>query len=176
MEVFVEVKSLRRLSYVSCCQTSSQSGGCGPTETRHLLGPAQKLPTALPQTLGNMPVLFQCPHCGYQGSTNIRPSPGNCSHLCSVGCCLVGGVCGCCLVPYYDDSTGSQDYVHECPKCGVSQLLPPRFILLYTVLYAHPPGVSQAEIGVNYRIGGPVVYTEQEVVQKAKETPRKATS
>ena len=50
------------------------------------------------------------------------------------------------------------------------------FLLFYTVLYAHLHGVSQAEIGVNYRIGGPVVYTEQEVVQKAKETPRKAAS
>ncbi|XP_053210322.1 lipopolysaccharide-induced tumor necrosis factor-alpha factor homolog [Panonychus citri] len=65
---------------------------------------------------GPYPQNVICPTCNEQVTTITSQKSGLLAWLVSVGCCVVGCVFGCCLIPFYTDIT--LDVEHSCPRCA----------------------------------------------------------
>lgn len=100
--------------------------GQPPSATTPLLAaPQQGMPPmtsmAVPTVVvvGNMfresPVACACPHCHSQIVTTTRFVNGSATFLAAAGIFIFGGVCGCCLIPFFID--GAKDCEHTCPAC-----------------------------------------------------------
>lgn len=65
--------------------------------------------------LGHYPVSVQCPRCHQQVVTLVQYSTGGGAWLISFVICLLGGIFGCCLIPFC--VSACKDAVHMCPSC-----------------------------------------------------------
>jgi lipopolysaccharide-induced tumor necrosis factor-alpha factor len=100
--------------------------GVPPTATTPLLAqPQQGMPpmTAVPVPMVVMANVFResptactCPHCHSQIVTTVRFVNGTATFLIAGGIFIFGGVCGCCLIPFFLD--GAKDCEHACPACN----------------------------------------------------------
>eukprot|EP00898_Chlorokybus_atmophyticus_P003071 jgi/Chlat1/3765/Chrsp259S03907 len=62
-------------------------------------------------TNANMPILFKCARCGWQGPSNITRQRGAAAWLCCVATCLFCFLLDCCPCLF--------DTYHTCPNCGI---------------------------------------------------------
>ena len=63
------------------------------------------------------PCVVQCPKCNKMVATKVAMVEGSYAFLCScLICCLGGGACCLCLIPYCSDAF--KDAVHRCPVCS----------------------------------------------------------
>ncbi|VDL60765.1 unnamed protein product [Hymenolepis diminuta] len=72
--------------------------------------------TAEPLTHHRTPTLTTCPSCGAEVVSNVSYKNGLCVWLSCVGCAAVGGILGCCLIPFH--ITSFKDVDHTCPSCS----------------------------------------------------------
>ncbi|CAH8681243.1 unnamed protein product [Schistosoma rodhaini] len=66
-------------------------------------------------TFSDIPVTLHCPSCGLNTLTRLEYKNGLLTYLACCGICLVGGVLGCCLIPFCVNSC--KDVNHVCPHC-----------------------------------------------------------
>ncbi|KAL5109930.1 hypothetical protein TcWFU_002318 [Taenia crassiceps] len=73
------------------------------------------------------PTLTKCPNCEAEVVSNVTYRNGLCVWLSCAGCAAIGGILGCCLIPFYVKSF--KDVDHSCPNCcyrlGVCKALRP---------------------------------------------------
>ncbi|XP_053210243.1 lipopolysaccharide-induced tumor necrosis factor-alpha factor homolog [Panonychus citri] len=67
-------------------------------------------------SFGPYPQNVFCPTCNQQVLTSTHKKSGVLAWLVSIGCCLFGCICGCCLIPFFSSIT--LDVEHSCPKCA----------------------------------------------------------
>ncbi|KAH8867197.1 Lipopolysaccharide-induced tumor necrosis factor-alpha factor like [Schistosoma japonicum] len=65
---------------------------------------------------GPHPVPLSCNICMNKITTIIHYRKGVCTWMACTGIALIGGIFGCCLIPFYVDSC--KDVYHSCPECG----------------------------------------------------------
>ena len=58
---------------------------------------------------------MQCPACRHNIVTAVHYENGLFAWLICLLICLIGGICGCCLIPFCMHE--SQDAIHTCPLC-----------------------------------------------------------
>ncbi|ELT95467.1 hypothetical protein CAPTEDRAFT_224350 [Capitella teleta] len=63
------------------------------------------------------PVETVCINCQQEVITYIYYQAGNCSYMGCLAIAGVGGIFGCCFIPFFFDSF--KDLVHKCPQCHV---------------------------------------------------------
>ncbi|KAI1281980.1 Lipopolysaccharide-induced tumor necrosis factor-alpha factor -like protein [Halotydeus destructor] len=66
-------------------------------------------------TPGPYPYQTVCSNCRTQIITETTPVSGSLTWLAAAAIFLLGGVCGCCCIPFCVDSC--QDIEHRCPNC-----------------------------------------------------------
>ncbi|XP_053210321.1 lipopolysaccharide-induced tumor necrosis factor-alpha factor homolog [Panonychus citri] len=76
----------------------------------------QRVVTIGTTRFGPYPQNVICPTCNEQVITLTSRKSGLLAWLVSIGCCVVGCVFGCCLIPFYTDIT--LDVEHSCPRCA----------------------------------------------------------
>ncbi|VDO04234.1 unnamed protein product [Rodentolepis nana] len=69
-----------------------------------------------PLTHQRTPTLTTCPSCEAEVVSNISYKNGLCVWLSCTGCAAVGGILGCCLIPFHIKSF--KDVDHTCPNCS----------------------------------------------------------
>ncbi|XP_047465076.1 lipopolysaccharide-induced tumor necrosis factor-alpha factor homolog [Mugil cephalus] len=67
------------------------------------------------EDLAETPGYTQCPTCEEYVVTNTRKKVGELAWILCCLCSMFGGVAGCCLIPFYMDST--KNFHHHCPRC-----------------------------------------------------------
>jgi len=96
-------------------------------ENQHVyLQYAPPVPIPVPPTkFGFISQRHICQFCGAQMVTTTETQSGLLTWLLAGGLCIFGLFFGCCLVPFFIDST--KDVQHSCPHCnqvvGISQRL-----------------------------------------------------
>ncbi|KAM4698162.1 lipopolysaccharide-induced tumor necrosis factor-alpha factor [Rhinophrynus dorsalis] len=68
-----------------------------------------------PVTFYDRPVQMCCPYCTRMTTTRLDHSSGALAWLSCGGLCLLGCLCGCCLIPFCIDSL--KDVDHYCTNC-----------------------------------------------------------
>ncbi|XP_076460192.1 lipopolysaccharide-induced tumor necrosis factor-alpha factor homolog [Babylonia areolata] len=68
------------------------------------------------QVFYDLPVRTVCPFCQAEVVTVTTYKTGLITWVLSLTICLLGCVFGCCLIPFFYDST--KDVVHTCPRCN----------------------------------------------------------
>ncbi|KAH8868460.1 Lipopolysaccharide-induced tumor necrosis factor-alpha factor [Schistosoma japonicum] len=63
----------------------------------------------------NKPANFRCLSCGKNISTQLEYHNGLLTYASCVGIFLLGGACGCCLIPFCVKAC--KDVDHKCPNC-----------------------------------------------------------
>ena len=67
------------------------------------------------QDLGPLPTHTSCPNCNTMNITETIPTTGRLTWGLSVLIALMGGIFGCCLIPFYVPEC--QDVTHRCSNC-----------------------------------------------------------
>eukprot|EP01089_Gocevia_fonbrunei_P015821 TRINITY_DN4742_c0_g1_i1.p1 TRINITY_DN4742_c0_g1~~TRINITY_DN4742_c0_g1_i1.p1 ORF type:complete len:122 (-),score=14.46 TRINITY_DN4742_c0_g1_i1:86-403(-) len=75
----------------------------------------QQAPPIVNQPFTDFPQRHVCQFCGSHIVTETETKAGLLTWLTSGIICLVGGGCGCCLIPFCVDAL--KDTVHYCPNC-----------------------------------------------------------
>ncbi|CAI2735151.1 unnamed protein product [Schistosoma spindalis] len=65
---------------------------------------------------GPQPVSSSCGICMNKITTIVQYRKGVCTWMACTGITLIGGIFGCCLIPFYVNSC--KDAYHSCPECG----------------------------------------------------------
>ncbi|CAH8563509.1 unnamed protein product [Schistosoma turkestanicum] len=80
--------------------------------------PVVQQPIALMSTVcyGPQPSSLSCNICMNKITTIVHYRNGVCTWMACTGIALIGGIFGCCLIPFYVDSC--KDAYHSCPECG----------------------------------------------------------
>ncbi|THD22656.1 Lipopolysaccharide induced transcription factor [Fasciola gigantica] len=80
--------------------------------------PVTEQPSAviLTTALGPNSQSYACSICLNKVTTTVYYVNGACTWLACTGIFLIGGVLGCCLIPFYVDSC--KDARHICPVCN----------------------------------------------------------
>ncbi|CAH8637609.1 unnamed protein product [Schistosoma mattheei] len=58
---------------------------------------------------------LKCPSCGKDISTQLEYHNGLLTYAACIGIFLLGGACGCCLIPFCVKAC--KDVDHKCPSC-----------------------------------------------------------
>eukprot|EP00117_Sycon_ciliatum_P031674 scpid74657/ scgid24729/ Lipopolysaccharide-induced tumor necrosis factor-alpha factor homolog; Small integral membrane protein of lysosome/late endosome len=64
------------------------------------------------------PMSITCTHCNATVVSETRRVPNSRTWCLCATIFLLGGVLGCCLIPFYSDSC--RDVEHRCPNCDVA--------------------------------------------------------
>ncbi|CAH8873055.1 unnamed protein product [Trichobilharzia szidati] len=83
-----------------------------------MTSPVVQQPVALVSSVsfGPNPASLPCNICMNKITTTVNYRRGICTWLACSGIALVGGILGCCLIPFYVNSC--KDAYHSCPECG----------------------------------------------------------
>ncbi|VDO75257.1 unnamed protein product [Schistosoma margrebowiei] len=82
-------------------------------ETSVVQQPVGLVPTTY---YGPQPVSSACDICMNKITTTVQYRKGVCTWMACTGITLIGGIFGCCLIPFYVNSC--KDAYHSCPECG----------------------------------------------------------
>ncbi|KAH9592379.1 hypothetical protein MS3_00004327 [Schistosoma haematobium] len=83
------------------------------TKTSIVQQPVGLVPTTY---YGPQPVSSSCDICMNKITTTVQYRKGVCTWMACTGITLIGGIFGCCLIPFYVNSC--KDAYHSCPECG----------------------------------------------------------
>ena len=80
--------------------------------------PEQKpgAPVLLATVPRSKPILVNCPHCLKLVTTEVKPVEGLLTWLSCLGIAFLGGIYGCCLIPFCTPRL--KDINHLCPACN----------------------------------------------------------
>ncbi|XP_056307750.1 lipopolysaccharide-induced tumor necrosis factor-alpha factor homolog [Danio aesculapii] len=67
-------------------------------------------------TLDDTPASIVCKYCRQSIVTHVEYKPGLISWLMCIIISFLGGICGCCVIPFF--VRGFQDVYHSCPSCN----------------------------------------------------------
>lgn len=68
--------------------------------------------------LGNDPKNTYCSICKRNIWSRVDHRPGVCTYLCCCYICLIGGMLGCCFIPFCCDKC--KDTYHFCSNCNAT--------------------------------------------------------